>query len=469
MSKKYKKSLGRSLSVGCVVFFLILCAVLSVVNQVTYRKGLLNRYRSNIKDILYFTRSQIDTDDLAECIRLGVKSEKYNQLQNFMDALKDNVDVHFLYIIRPLNKKPENNVMDIIAAMSTYEKEYAPDNRVSLNGLTGPAYSVDSVSKYLKAAETSEISFFVSDFVKGSSYLDYTGALPLYTSTGKYIGLLCADIDIATMKGVVYSAILQNILSVVVLGLIFILLFIIWINANIVNPIHKLENVVTRFAYQHEGKENVDSIVLENPDIHTGNEIESLSDSIVKMSKDMHDYAVNAIEVESRIRELSELANKDTLTSVRNKTAYDNYEESMNEKIAGGFTEFAVAMVDLNFLKKINDTYGHERGNDYIKLSCSVICHIFTHSPVFRIGGDEFVIILKGEDFKNREALYKEVLDVFKTTSGNMNVEPWQRLSVSIGIADFDANSDKNMKDVMNRADNNMYEHKKALKAVRYD
>ena len=60
----------------------------------------------------------------------------------------------------------------------------------------------------------------------------------------------------------------------------------------------------------------------------------------------------------------------------------------MEERIQKGEKKLGIAIVDLNFLKKINDTYGHEKGNLAIKKLCFIICHIFQHSPVFRIGGD---------------------------------------------------------------------------------
>lgn len=465
----YKKPLGRSISIGCIVFVALLCLVLSLVNQATYKRGLYARYENHIKDILTFTRSQIDADDLAQCIQTGEKSPKYHALQKFFDDFKDNADLHYIYIIRPLNKNPVDNVMDIIAGMSTYEKENMPWNEVTLGGLTSEGYSVESVSKYLEAAENVGISFFSSDFEKeGYTNTDYTGSLPIFTSSGEYIGLLCVDIDITEIRKVIKESTLTNIILILILGLTFITLFIIWTHYNIAKPIQKLENSVTTFAYQHKGKEDIDSLVIEDPNIHTNNEVESLANAVVKMSKDMRVYVENIIEAESKARTMSELANKDALTCVRNKTAYDNYAENViNKQIKEGTAEFAVAMVDLNHLKKINDTYGHEHGNDYIKMSCNVICHIFAHSPVFRIGGDEFVVILKGDDFKNRKKLLTEATDVFKNTSANESANPWERLSAAIGISDFNPQTDKSINDVFNRADEAMYANKVAMKAVR--
>ena len=470
MPPTYRKPLGRSILLVCLAFVVLLCLILSVVNYATYKRGLKNRYEAHIRDILYFTHSQIDTDDLAECIRTGVKSPKYLALQQFIDSFKDSADIHYLYVIKPLNEEPVDNVMDIIAAMSTYEKENMPEMAVTLNGLTGSGYSVESVRKYLDAAKKRSVSFFTAPWVKdGVTYTDFTGTMPLFTSKDEYIGLLCVDVDVTEIKGAIMDSTMLNIILILILGAAFIVLFIIWSHYNITKPIQKLENSVTAFAYQHKDKDDIEAIAIENPNIHTDNEVESLANAVVKMSKDMRNYAENVIEAENKARMLREIANKDALTNVRNKACYDTFVEDMNRKIETGETKFAVVMVDLNNLKSINDNYGHENGNIYIKKGCSIICHIFAHSPVFRIGGDEFVAIFEGDDYENRDKFLSEAHGVFKNLSENTDMEPWHRVSAAIGSAIFNVGIDKTFNDVFNRADKLMYNNKAEMKGLRND
>ena len=58
----------------------------------------------------------------------------------------------------------------------------------------------------------------------------------------------------------------------------------------------------------------------------------------------------------------------------------------INDDIKEGTAEFGIIMMDLNNLKYVNDNYGHERGNDYIFGSCRLLCEIFAHSAVYRVG-----------------------------------------------------------------------------------
>ena len=154
-------------------------------------------------------------------------------------------------------------------------------------------------------------------------------------------------------------------------------------------------------------------------------------------------------------------ANIDALTRVRNKRAYDVDAARLNE----GKTEYGLAMIDLNGLKATNDTYGHEKGDASIKSLCQTVCGVFKHSPVYRVGGDEFIVILENDDFRDREMLIEQFRDKIREISGNESLQPWDRISAAIGCAVYDPGRDRSVEDVFNRADEIMYENKKKMKA----
>ena len=161
------------------------------------------------------------------------------------------------------------------------------------------------------------------------------------------------------------------------------------------------------------------------------------------------------------------LANRDALTGIRNKTAYDNEIRRLEWRLEDGLTEFGIAMIDLNFLKRINDTYGHEQGNAAIRKLCRLVCTVFEHSPVFRIGGDEFVVILENRDYNNIELLAQDFNDSLEEMAADINTEIWERISASLGYALYDPARDKSVSDVFKRADHAMYERKAEMKAIR--
>ena len=162
-----------------------------------------------------------------------------------------------------------------------------------------------------------------------------------------------------------------------------------------------------------------------------------------------------------RQRESEMLASTDSMTGVKNKHAYMLREKELDEAIDGGYIkDFSVVVCDVNGLKKINDTLGHKAGDEYICAASSMICEIFQHSPVFRIGGDEFLVILTGRDYSIREQL----MAVLHDSSVN-NIAAGGAV-VSGGISDFDPGKDKSFNDVFARADVLMYEEKKLLKEM---
>ena len=156
-----------------------------------------------------------------------------------------------------------------------------------------------------------------------------------------------------------------------------------------------------------------------------------------------------------------ENARRDELTGTRNKTAFAEIEKSIQENLDKGmdYLPFALAVCDINDLKKINDSKGHKAGDEYIKKSAKMICDIFDHSPVFRIGGDEFVIFLSGQDYADRKKLIA-MLNKESIINRDKNIGP----VIAVGIADYIVGKDKHVDDVFDRADHEMYENKRKLK-----
>ena len=164
-------------------------------------------------------------------------------------------------------------------------------------------------------------------------------------------------------------------------------------------------------------------------------------------------------EYSEKIRLATEMANTDALTGIKNRLAYEKAEEHMNEEIkAGTISPFSIGVFDLNNLKKTNDKYGHEAGDVLICDSAKLICTTFTHSPVYRIGGDEFAVILLGADYFDRDKIFAK----FQKTIVHNRKE--KKVVIASGYADFIFTADKRVVDVFDRADDIMYENKKKLK-----
>ena len=150
-------------------------------------------------------------------------------------------------------------------------------------------------------------------------------------------------------------------------------------------------------------------------------------------------------------------ASVDALTGVRNRHAFLSSEEELDHQIGIMWApDFAISVLDVNDLKKVNDTKGHAAGDQVIRDACKVICDIFSHSPVFRIGGDEFVVISQGTDYAHIDEL------VAKISEHNEEAAQTGGVVIACGMSKYD--DDASAEEVFQRADHEMYKNKAKLK-----
>jgi diguanylate cyclase (GGDEF)-like protein len=92
---------------------------------------------------------------------------------------------------------------------------------------------------------------------------------------------------------------------------------------------------------------------------------------------------------------LSEQARRDPLTGIRNRRSFNDLAEAEIARMRRMGTEAAILMIDIDFFKKVNDTYGHGVGDDVTKKLCAVTEELIRGSDVFtRMGGEEFTVFL---------------------------------------------------------------------------
>ena len=162
---------------------------------------------------------------------------------------------------------------------------------------------------------------------------------------------------------------------------------------------------------------------------------------------------------EKELDAVKDIALSNSLTGVKSRHAFLQAEKSISTSIADGVVEpFAVVVCDLNGLKEMNDTQGHESGDNYVKAGCRLICETFDHSPVYRVGGDEFVVILKGRDLEDCDQLITSFQKQAQANVENGGVV------VASGVAHFIAGKDHDLRCVFDRADFRMYDNKHVLK-----
>ncbi len=306
------------------------------------------------------------------------------------------------------------------------------------------------------------------DNVYGKTYAYY---IPLIIN-GRKMGVISVDVEIADVDANVMNHTLRQVsaLAIVIFASLATLLYV--IHHRYIRKLTQLQANIR--AYSAVKDPSIAGVIEQNVIGH--DEISALSMQIAAMILELESYMTSLVNTAKELgvaREhanaMHKLANRDALTGVRNKNAYDSEIRRLEWDISdpNKQTEFGIAMIDLNFLKRINDTFGHEQGNIAIKKLCAIVCDVFAHSPVFRIGGDEFVVILENHDYDKFSVLKEEFNARLKALEANPDLSPWEKVSASIGIALYNPNLDSSVENVFRRADKAMYIRKKEMKAQR--
>ena len=240
-----------------------------------------------------------------------------------------------------------------------------------------------------------------------------------------------------------WQQLFNNILIVAAVALVLSAVFTMFYTKRITKPLKQLTE-----AAEQVDKGNYDYVL----DYDKDDEVGRLTQIFKRLSNNLREH-------------LSDLNNRvfvDALTKVKNKAGFNTASEKLQAELNDPSirVKFAIAIFDCNDLKNINDRYGHDKGDIYLQTASNAICSVFGHSPVFRIGGDEFAVILRYEDYQNREIL-SERFEKYKERINAVSENEWDKIDLAVGIAKYDSQKDKSVKDVMRRADAEMYRNKR--------
>ena len=170
-----------------------------------------------------------------------------------------------------------------------------------------------------------------------------------------------------------------------------------------------------------------------------------------------------------RMKKLENRAYIDTLTGLQNRTAFYENMGGLTKKIEDGTADFSTLMIDVNYLKKVNDVYGHEQGNTYLQNAANLIRKHFGNEGLYRIGGDEFAMLLEGKAQEGTEEKIRAFKEEMAQIQADESLQPWEKPSAAVGLAKYIPGEHDMPDAVLRQADEYMYADKVAMKAVRTD
>lgn len=307
-----------------------------------------------------------------------------------------------------------------------------------------------------------EVSKFNDELKANAKYLNHEAASQneIHKSTykGEEVRLSAANLNNNMVLGVLIreeDLMRERTMMIIQMAAVFIVVFIIVIIVFIrvlvliVRPIHALTQASSKIA---RGELNT------SIDYESNDEIGELAKSINMM----------ALEIKEYFTYMHSQAYTDAMTSVGNKAAYMDEVNMLERKISEGMADFFVVVFDVNGLKSVNDNLGHEYGDMLIIDAASIIKQVFSAENVYRIGGDEFIVVMENEDDKDINEYLKK-FDEEIAVFNKENVRYEHDLAISKGGVVFDPETDHEYKEVFKRADEKMYKDKEAFYRGRND
>ena len=400
-----------------------------------------------------------DEEPVIEYLKEHGLWDKYSEIRSMLSEYIYNVaDIKYLYLIAHGDKDAvyDMYLIDGDVEVGVYETGYYEEREEELRGIDLASMTEPTISH-------GDWGWLCSAFY------------PVYDSAGECVCVAGCDFGMDDVMAERYQLLAYIVIGSLLFTAAVMVGAVLLINKVVVEPLDAMTREMKRFEPAvHLSYEEAGVIDL---DIKSHDEIREIYDGIRSMQINIVDYLKDVsslkedklkaqIEIEDRDKQIDQLnieTYKDALTGVGNKAAYLKETEELNAMIANGDAEFAFAMVDINNLKMINDDFGHRAGDAYIKGCSDMICDAFKHSPVFRIGGDEFIVVLRGRDYADRKEITNKLREGFEKTFAATDAEPWQRYSAAVGMAEY-ASDDNTVELVFKRADKKMYENKAAFK-----
>ena|GEM_PF-448524 len=433
---------------------------IALISYLLFKDAAVDERIKTVDGMVTFAVSEINPYQVDNYIKFGREAAGYKDIEEKLYAIKNSAtDARYLYVYRILEDGC-HVVFDLNTAMLEGDK---PGQVVELDE------SLLTYKKDLLAGRP--IPPIITDDEYGYLLTLYK---PVYDGAGRCQCYVAIDFSMDMLLEYTHVFIIK--LLALFAGC-FIFIFAIgraFVENNIILPVNTIAYCARNFSYDSMAAREKNIERIKSLQIKTGDEIENLYRSLLRTTENFLRYLehlqrakVQVADMIGKVFAMDEIAHKDSLTGVKNKTSYVEKIAELDKKISAGEAEFCIVMVDVNYLKRVNDTYGHEIGNTYLKNACRLTCAVFGAENVYRVGGDEFVVILAGDKVSLSKYFVAQFKSEMEHKLSNESLALWEKVSAAVGVAVYEPGKDKNADEVFKRADKEMYANKLAMKAAR--
>ena len=441
--------------------YILLVSILLVLTNMFLGVGMYNQslltvrdlVRKNMLSISNTAAGLMDGDMLGAFTEEDVGSAEWQSVIDELSVFQNNNDIEFIYTVRRESTADGDKYVFVV--------DPDPENPGELGE------EIVVTAALISAADgTASVDNNAAQDEWGNFYSSYS---PVFDSNGKVAAIVGVDFDAEWYE----AQIREHMKPAIYITVIFVLVcvaIVVFFSRKMLERLSMLNSKLTDLTV------SVDDLINELStesnvwlSAETGAELGERAEAPFTRSRDDKGDEIDVLS--GRLQDMEEelklyqafahvRACTDSLTGVRNTTAYTEIKESLNKRIAEESVSFAMVIFDINYLKKINDSYGHAAGDEVIRSAGRLISRAFGHAVTFRVGGDEFLVL----DETATEGVIEEKLKKLTALVDEYNAEREEpKLTLSTGYSFYDPAQDGSVREVFVRADEAMYENKKIM------
>lgn len=418
-------------------FLIMLNVVLGVFMINRSQKAIITQIEGRMLDITNTAADMLNGDKLKNLKKEDYYTKDYQDALKTLAVFQSNIELEYIYCVHRVSDK------EFVFSVDPTEDDPGEFGSpiVYTDALYQASLGKASVDKQPYADEW------------GSFYSAYS---PVFDSKGQVATIVAVDFSADWYNDQVF-ALVRTVLVICAVSLLAGGLIVLIITQQTRRRNRRL------YAELNSLADNIEDLVKEVSNTahtryshHANAESESSGNNINDLSNKIH---AMQDDLRSEIATVHHMAYIDALTAVSNSTAYIDITKALNAQIFAGTARFSVIAFDLNGLKQINDTYGHDFGDKALIDTARVICDVFGKENIYRVGGDEFIALLPTDNADEIEKLFEEFDQ--KLDEYNKKIKSYSfPISISKGYAVYQKGEDKEYKEVSHRADINMYHNK---------
>ena len=414
--------------------------ILGIVTLEQSKTAMKDLIEKDMLDIVNSAAGLLDGDVLGALTEDDVDGPIFEDIKRKLLVFQNSTDIEFIYAVRHT---------DDDRYVFTVDPDPVDPGAFGEEILTTPA--LIEAAKGIPTVDSSPAEDRWGDF--------YSAYSPVFDSHDEIAGVVGVDFDTQWYE----RQVTKNTLSIAVVTFLSVTL------AGVV-VVLMTNRVRMKFRELGEGLSNLSKnvdVLMGEMVTYTGFEMPAIASTMAATENDADELKVLGAKIETMQNDmrvyldfLRSQAYTDALTKVKNSAAYHETVDGLEKKVAGGAADFCVGVFDINGLKELNDTHGHECGDYYIQGAAKALVQGFGDDNVYRIGGDEFAVVMEGVDQECVDRCLRAVADA--VNAFNTSSRYPAALAISRGTAYFSKDEDSSYREVFVRADHAMYEDKSA-------